>query len=83
MMRMTAIISTVGTDGRVAIPKALREALGVEPNDYVTLALEDGTIRLRRVDPPPDPRYFWDPAQEVWLPWRELRRVATEEHPGR
>ena len=36
----------VGPDGRVAVPTAYRQALGIEPGGQVLMLLEDGEIRL-------------------------------------
>jgi AbrB family looped-hinge helix DNA binding protein len=77
---MPATLSTIGDDGRITIPEEFRQALGIEPNDRVSLTLEDGTIRLQRVAPPPDGDWFWVPARNEWVQWQEIRRIAREEH---
>ncbi len=76
---MTATLSTVGADGRVTIPEEFREALGIGPNDQVSLTLEEDTIRLRRITTPPDGDWFWVPARNEWVQWQEIRRIAREE----
>ena len=40
----------IGAKGRIVIPAAYRQALGVEPGDEVVLCLEDGEVRVRPVD---------------------------------
>ena len=37
--------------GQVTIPKQVREALGVGPGDLVAYEIEDGVVRLKRVEP--------------------------------
>ena len=36
----------IGPDGRIVIPAACREALGLEPGDEVLMRLEDGELKL-------------------------------------
>ena len=36
--------ANLGPDGRLLIPKALREAAGIKPGDKVTLQVEEGRI---------------------------------------
>ena len=38
--------TTIGKGGRLVIPAAYREALGLKPGDGVLLTLEDGEIRI-------------------------------------
>lgn len=35
---------------RVAVPRQVLEALGVGPGDHVVFVIDDGGVRLRRVD---------------------------------
>ncbi len=76
---MIATVSTVSDDGRVTIPEEFREALGIEPNDLVTLTMEDGEIRLRRIETPPGSEWFWVPAQNRWMHWNEIERIVEDE----
>lgn len=80
---MAAVFSTVSDDGRITIPEEFRQALDIEPNDRISLTLEDGTIRLQRVAPPPDGDWFWVPARNEWVRWQEIRQIAREEHAKR
>ena len=41
----------IGLKGQVAIPKALREQLGLRPGDEVELTIEDGALRVSAVAP--------------------------------
>ena len=43
--------STLTSKGQVTIPKEIRDALDLSPGDRVGYELEDGSVRLRRVDP--------------------------------
>jgi AbrB family looped-hinge helix DNA binding protein len=45
--------TTIDKAGRVVIPAALRERAGFVPGAELEVALEDSTIRLERVAPPP------------------------------
>ncbi len=40
----------VGPKGQVVLPKAVREALGIEPGDDVTIEQRDGEARVRKVE---------------------------------
>lgn len=42
----------VGAKGQVFIPKHLREQLNLHPGDSVEVALEDGQLVVRGVNPP-------------------------------
>ncbi len=44
-------IGRLSAKGQVTIPKQVREALGVGPGDLVAYDIEDGVVRLRRVEP--------------------------------
>lgn len=43
--------SRLSSKGQVTIPKEIREAAGLSPGDLVAYELQDGTVRLRRVEP--------------------------------
>jgi AbrB family looped-hinge helix DNA binding protein len=40
----------VGPKGQVVLPKAVRERLGIEPGDDVTIEERDGEARVRKVE---------------------------------
>ena len=42
----------IGSKGQVVIPKALREALNLEPGDEVTFSRDGNAIRIERVASP-------------------------------
>jgi bifunctional DNA-binding transcriptional regulator/antitoxin component of YhaV-PrlF toxin-antitoxin module len=73
------MLTIIDADGKIKIPQELVRALGVKPNDRLSIALEDGTLRIRRVELPPDSSYFWVPAREAWLSWHEMRQIAWDE----
>ena len=41
----------ISTKGQVTIPQAIREELGLLPNTEVELLVEDGAVRIVRVEP--------------------------------
>jgi AbrB family looped-hinge helix DNA binding protein len=46
------MLSKLSQKGQVTIPKAVRDALGLEPGDLVSYEIEDdGKTFIRRVDP--------------------------------
>ena len=44
------IVSTLSNQGRVTIPKKVRDALRVKPGDTIAYEIEGGLVWLRRVD---------------------------------
>ena len=45
------IESKLGADGRTTLPKAVREALEVQPGDRLRYVILDGEVRVRAVRP--------------------------------
>ncbi len=45
------IESKLAADGRTTLPKAVREALAVQPGDRVRYTILDGDVRIRAVRP--------------------------------
>ncbi len=43
--------SRLSKKGQVTIPKAIREAVDLEPGDVITYEVGDGIIRIRRREP--------------------------------
>ena len=43
--------SRITTKGQITLPKAVREALGVRPEDRVRYIVLDGEVRIRAVRP--------------------------------
>jgi antitoxin PrlF len=41
------MIATVTTKGQVTIPKAIRDLLGIQPNDKVDFKMENGRVVLK------------------------------------
>jgi AbrB family looped-hinge helix DNA binding protein len=48
---MTDHLATLSTRGRVTIPKAIRDELGLRPNDKIRFINDDGEVRLERAYP--------------------------------
>ena len=48
---MTAELATLTAKGQVTIPKAVRDALGLQKGDQLSWELEDGSVRVRAVTP--------------------------------
>ena len=44
-------LSTLTAKGQVTVPKAVREALGLQQGDQLSWELEDGSVRVRAVSP--------------------------------
>lgn len=47
-------ITTLTSKGQVTIPKAVRDALGLQPHDKIEFWVEDGAINFRKVNPAPE-----------------------------
>ena len=45
------IESKLGADGRTTLPRAVREALAVQPGDRLRYVILDGDVRIRAVRP--------------------------------
>ena len=45
------IESRLASDGRTTLPKAVREALAVQPGDRLRYFIADGEVRIRAVRP--------------------------------
>ena len=41
------MIATVTTKGQVTIPKAIREQMGIQPNDKVDFKIENGRVVMK------------------------------------
>jgi AbrB family looped-hinge helix DNA binding protein len=41
-------VARIGKDGRITIPKALRDKLGIKPGDRVEFVFQDGELIMRR-----------------------------------
>jgi AbrB family looped-hinge helix DNA binding protein len=48
---MTAELATLTAKGQVTVPKAVRDALGLQKGDQLSWELEDGSVRVRAVTP--------------------------------
>ena len=49
--RIKVIESKLRSDGRTTLPKAVREALAVQPGDRLSYTILDGEVRIRAVRP--------------------------------
>jgi AbrB family looped-hinge helix DNA binding protein len=48
---MTMEIATLTAKGQVTVPKAVREALGLQQGDQLGWELQDGCVRVRALTP--------------------------------
>jgi antitoxin PrlF len=48
---MAVELATVTAKGQVTVPKAVRDALGLQQGDQLSWELEDGSVRVRAVSP--------------------------------
>jgi len=48
---MALELATVTAKGQVTVPKAVRDALGLQQGDQLSWELEDGSVRVRAVTP--------------------------------
>ncbi len=46
-----SLLSTLDKQGRITIPKPIRDHLGLKPGDKVDFVIENGRLTLRRVEP--------------------------------
>jgi len=46
----TAAKTKINQNGRIVIPAAIREALGIKPGDTLLMDVEDGVLRLESFD---------------------------------
>jgi len=77
---MQSIVARVSAEYRVVIPKLVREALHLQPQDNVLFLLDGDTVILR-----PQPASFTETTQglhkEIWPDpdtWLEQERVTWE-----
>ena len=67
------ITSPVGAKAQVTLPKAVREALHLKPQeDLVGFVVEGGRVALTRIEPVPSSDPFTD--QE----WTEIERLTSQ-----
>jgi AbrB family looped-hinge helix DNA binding protein len=81
-MLLGASVARVYKKGQVTIPKAVREAAGIEIGDKVIIEAREHEIIVRR---PRGVLEFTPPATRRLdeLPWPEARRAAREDHLAR
>jgi AbrB family looped-hinge helix DNA binding protein len=73
-------MATVYSKGQVTIPKAVREALGIEVGDRLIVEARGNEVVLRR---PKGVLEFQPPAsagRPPEMPWSEVTRIAWEDH---
>ena len=46
------VTATMDSDGRIKLPRKVKERLKLQPGSRVSLSIEDATARLNRVEPP-------------------------------
>ena len=44
-------VATLTAKGQVTVPKAVREALGLQRGDQLSWEVEDGSVRVRAISP--------------------------------
>jgi AbrB family looped-hinge helix DNA binding protein len=44
-------VTTLTSNGQVTIPKAIRDALGLQPHDKIAFSIENGYAKLRKAYP--------------------------------
>jgi len=76
---MATTLSTITPEGLIEIPDEYRQALGIKPNDRLALTLEDGSIQVRRVPPPPGSDWFWVPMRNEWVQWNDIQDIVKDE----
>jgi antitoxin PrlF len=47
---MTAIFSRLTSESQTTVPDAVRDALGLQPGDALIYVIEDGQVRLKRLE---------------------------------
>lgn len=84
LRRVSAILLGMGLarvhrKGQVTIPKAVRDATGIDVGDRLVIEVREGEIVLRR----PRGLLEFEPPPSTPLPWPEARRAAQEEQAAR
>jgi AbrB family looped-hinge helix DNA binding protein len=72
--------SSVSPKGQITLPAEIRKELGIEPKDQVTIALEDGTLRIRLVHSRLLRHYRKAGALKEPRSWKEIEEIAHDEH---
>ncbi|MGH2534509.1 MAG: SRPBCC domain-containing protein [Thermomicrobiales bacterium] len=72
--------SRINQKGQITIPAPIRDRLGLKPGDRVRFILEDGGVRIERMESFLRDSYQSVPALDPPRTWQEIEEIAHEEH---
>ena len=74
------MLSSVSPKGQITIPVEIRRMMGVKPKDKVAFRLEGDQVKIAPARSPLDESYQAIPALKPGRSWKEIERLAAEEH---